>query len=295
MWLGHISLTAFLATNDDPRATSAQNPRTDPLASRDVALQHWPAAAPRARGRLLLIHGLSSIADSWWRMGPALAGDGWDVTAVDQAGHGGRPFSGELSETALAEAIRAVVPATPDVLVGHSLGAVTALALLARDPAWARVAILEEPASLLDPQTCLALANGIVADVEAVRADRGPVVARVRREHPAWADEDVHWAVEGIAQMQPAPFAQRLRRLARDARPRAPLPARVLGAAPEAYVLAGRGGRSFTDGGSALRDADRDELARRLPGGHVVEIEGGHCLHRDAPDAWLRAVRSIAG
>jgi pimeloyl-ACP methyl ester carboxylesterase len=228
-------------------------------------------------------------------MGPALARDGWDVTAVDQAGHGGRPLAGEMSEAALAEAIRAVVPVAPDVLVGHSLGALTALALLARDPGWARIAILEEPASLLEPQTCLALADGIVADVEAVRHDRGPVVARVRREHPVWADEDVHWAVEGIAQMQPGPFAQWLRRLARDPGLRAPLPERVLGAAPEAHVLAGRGEGSFTDGGSALRDADRDELARRLPGGHVVEIESGHCLHRDAPDAWLRAVRSIVG
>jgi pimeloyl-ACP methyl ester carboxylesterase len=102
-------------------------------------------------------------------------------------------------------------------------------------------------------------------------------------------------AVEGIAQMQPAPFADWLRRLARDAALGVPLPERVLGAAPEAHVLAGRSGRSFMDGGSALRDADRDELARRLPAGHVVDIEGGHCLHRDAPDAWLRAVRAIVG
>jgi pimeloyl-ACP methyl ester carboxylesterase len=258
-----------------------------------VALQHWPAAAGRARGRLVLIHGLSSIADSWWRMGPALAQDGWDVTAVDQAGHGGRPLPGEASEETLAAAIRAVVPDGPDVLVGHSLGAFTALALLARDRGWARIAILEEPASLLESDTCLALADGIVADVAAVRANRGPVVDRVRREHPEWAEEDVHWAVEGIAQMEPAPFARRLRRLGVDARLRVRLPDRVLAAAPGAYVLAGLGERRFMDGGSALREVDRAELARRLPAGRVVTIEGGHCLHRDAPEAWLGAVRSI--
>ena len=49
------------------------------------------------------------------------------------------------------------------------------------------------------------------------------------------------------------------------------------------------------DVGSALRKPDRDELARRLPAGHLIEIEGGHCLHRDAPEAWLDAVRSAAG
>jgi len=265
------------------------------LASRAVALQHWPAADGPVRGRLVLIHGLSSIADSWWRMGPALAGDGWDVTAVDQAGHGGRPLGGEASDAALTEAVLAVVPEPPDVLVGHSLGALTAVALLAREPRWARVAILEEPASLLEPETCLALADGIVADVAAVRADRRPVLARVAREHPEWAEPDVHWAVEGIAQMDPAPFARRLRRLAHDPELRVPLAERVLGAAPAAYVLAGRGDRPFMDGGSALRPAERDELARRLPDGRVVEIAGGHCLHRDAPAEWLRAVRAIAG
>jgi pimeloyl-ACP methyl ester carboxylesterase len=258
-----------------------------------VALQHWPPAAAPARGRLLLIHGLSSIADSWWRMGPELAGDGWDVTAVDQAGHGGRPLAGEADEEALARAIVELVPDGPDVLVGHSLGALTALGLLARAPGWARVTILEEPASLLDPETCLALADGIVADVAAVRTDPGPTLARVRREHPRWDDEDVHWAVQGIAEMHPGPFARRFRRLAREEHVRTPLPQRLLAAAPAAYVLAAHSERAFMDGGSALRRADREELARRLPAGHVVAIDGGHCLHRDAPDEWLAAVRSI--
>ena len=260
-----------------------------------MALQLWPPAATPARGRLVLIHGLSSIADSWWRMGPALAQDGWDVTAVDQAGHGGRPLSGEASAEALVAAIRAAVPEGPDVLVGHSLGALTALALLARDPGWARIAILEEPASLLDPDICLALADGIEADVAAVRHDRRPVVERVRGEHPEWADEDVHWAVEGIAQLDPAPFARGVRRVAVDAGLRVPLPDRILAAAPAAHVLAGLSDRRFMDGGSALHEADRDELARRLPADHVVAIEGGHCLHRAAPAAWLDAVRAITG
>lgn len=260
-----------------------------------MAIQHWPAVDGRARGRMLLVHGLSSIAGSWWRMGPALGARGWDVTAVDQAGHGGRPVPDEVTAAVLAEAIRAVHPDPPDVLIGHSLGTVAAVGLLEADPAWARTVILEEPPSRLSPEDCLTLADGLGADVAAVRGDRQAVVDRVRRESPRWDDEDVHWAVQGIAEMDPAPFARMLRALARDGHPGIGMPARIAAAAPDAYVLAADTGRSLLEGGSAVSPADRDALAVRLPPGHVIGIEGGHCLHRDAPDEWLAAVAAITG
>jgi pimeloyl-ACP methyl ester carboxylesterase len=254
-----------------------------------VAIQHWPSTSGAANGQVVLIHGLSSIADSWWRMGPALAERGWDVTAVDQAGHGGRLVRGEVSLEGLADAILDVHPAGPDVLIGHSLGTLTALALAG----WARTVILEEPASLLPPELCFAIAQGITTDFAAVRDHRDVVLERVRRDCPSWADEDVRWAVEGIAQMDAAPFVRRLIALAQDERLRFHTPDRIVATAPSAYVLAAEGDRPFLEGGSALRRSDREELARRLPPGHVIGIEGGHCLHRDAPDDWLTAVTSI--
>ena len=66
---------------------------------------------------MLLLHGMSGIADSWWRIGSALAARGWDVTAVDQAGHGGRPVNGDATNDALAQAILDVYPDGPDVLI----------------------------------------------------------------------------------------------------------------------------------------------------------------------------------
>jgi pimeloyl-ACP methyl ester carboxylesterase len=258
-----------------------------------VGIQHWPPTSGAARGTVLLIHGLSSIADSWWQIGPALAQRGWDVAAVDQAGHGGRPVGGEVTLEGLADAIRDVHPAGPDVLIGHSLGTLTALALVDQLSGWARTVILEEPASLLPPELCFAIAQGISADFAAVRDHRDAVVERVRQGSPRWADEDVHWAVEGIAQMDPAPFIRRLIALAQDERLRFHTPDQLVAIAPSAYVLAAVGDRVFIDGGSALRRSDREELTRRLPPGHVIGIDGGHCLHRDAPAEWLTAVNSI--
>ena len=240
---------------------------------------------------MLLIHGLSSIAGTWWRIGPALAARGWDVTAVDQAGHGGRPVRGEVDAAGLAAAVLEVHPEEPDVLIGHSLGTLAALGLLERQPGWAGTVILEEPPSVLGPELCLGMAESITADAAAVREDREGLVERIRREQPRWAGEDVRWAVEGIAEMDPAPFARRLRELAEEGS--VGTSERILTAEPTPYVLAASSERPLLDGGSALSRADRAELAHRLPAGHLVELDGGHCLHRDAPVEWLAAVAAM--
>jgi pimeloyl-ACP methyl ester carboxylesterase len=234
---------------------------------------------------VLLIHGLGSLADSWWRIGPGLAALGFDVTAVDQAGHGGRALRGEATPDVLAEAVREIHPEPPDVLIGHSLGTVTALAL---QPGWGRTVILEEPASSLQPDVCVTISESLTADAVAVRRDRAAIVERVRRENPPWSDEDVHWSVEGMAQMDAAPFARRFAALARTPPPDGS--ERIVSAAPDAYVIA-----ALPESGSVLSRRDRDRLSSRLPAGHLIELEDGHCLHRDAPDAWLAAVASIIG
>jgi pimeloyl-ACP methyl ester carboxylesterase len=240
---------------------------------------------------VLLIHGLSSIAGTWWRIGPALAARGWDVSAVDQAGHGGRLVRGEVDAARLAAAVLEVHPEAPDVLIGHSLGTVAAIGLLEREPGWAGTVILEEPPSRLAPELCLAMAESITADAAAVREDRAGLTERIRGEQPRWADEDVYWSVEGIAEMDPVPFARWLRALAEEES--AGTPERILAAEPTPYVIAASSERPLLDGGSALGRPDRAELAHRLPAGHVVELDGGHCLHRDAPAEWLATVAAI--
>jgi pimeloyl-ACP methyl ester carboxylesterase len=210
------------------------------------------------------------------------------VSAVDQAGHGGRPVRGEVDAAGLAAAVLQVHPEAPDVLIGHSLGTVAAIGLLEREPGWAGAVILEEPPSRLAPELCLGMAESITTDAATVREDRAGLTTRIRREQPRWADEDVYWAVEGIAEMDPAPFAHWLRALAEE--DSVGTPDRILAAEPTPHVLAASSERPLLDGGSALSRADRAELTRGLPAGHLVELDGGHCLHRDAPAEWLAAV-----
>ncbi len=84
----------------------------------------------------VLVHGVSASWRTWWRVGPWLAQRGWQAIAVDLRGHGKSPratygltpdgLTNDLYETViellgLEEKI--------DVLLGHSLGTLTALKL----------------------------------------------------------------------------------------------------------------------------------------------------------------------
>ena len=200
---------------------------------------------------------------------------------------------GEVDAAGLAAAVLEVHPEAPDVLIGHSLGTVAAIGLLEREPGWAGTVVLEEPPSALTPELCVGMAESITADAAAVREDRAALIERIRREQPRWADEDVYWAVEGIAEMDPVPFARRLRALAEED-DQGGASERILAAEPTPYVLAASSERPLLDGGSALSRADRAELTHRLPVGHVTELDGGHCLHRDAPAEWLAAVAAVS-
>jgi pimeloyl-ACP methyl ester carboxylesterase len=252
--------------------------------------RRWDPAGP-ASGRVALLHGMMSTAATWWRIGPALAGRGFLVDALDLPGHGDWPPTGRpLDLDALVDGIAGRLGGPVDLLVGHSLGAATAVALAGRRPGTARALVLEDPPSGPDDQGRLLLAAGVEADARTVRQDRRRLVRREREANPTWADEDVEHSVDGIATADAAAVAGGLRaELTWD------LPALVAAVRVPLLVLAAapaRGG--LAEGGSALQDPARAAVRALLPPDRFVVLDGGHCLHRDLPDRWLAAVGGFA-
>ena len=230
------------------------------------------------RGDVVLLHGMMSLSATWWRIGPALAARGWDVTALDLAAHGGNRLAGPLTTDALVDSVTAQVAGPVDLLVGHSMGAATAASVAGRHPELARALVLEDPPAGRGGRA-EELAHGIELDAATAGTDRDRLVRRSRADHPGWADEDVEQDVVGIERADAAAVAAGLR---------AGLggwdtPALVAAVPVPVLLLA-----ATRD--SALSPDTRDAVRAALPAGRFVELPGGHCLHRDLPDRWLAEV-----
>lgn len=250
----------------------------------------WEPDGP-VRGGAVLLHGVAALAATWWRIGPGLASQGWQVTALDLAGHGDMPrLDRPLDLETLVASVVDRLPGPVDLLIGHSLGAIVALAVVGRYPDAARAIVLEDPPgpATADP---LRVADGIAADARVVRADRDLLVRRERDGNPRWLPEDVEYAVDGIAALDaPAVVAGLRGQLRWD-------PVRLLASVgvPVLVLAAPDAPGSFTDdAGSALRGQDRTAVRRLVTEDRFVVLDGRHCLHRDMPARWLDVVTAFA-
>jgi pimeloyl-ACP methyl ester carboxylesterase len=167
----------------------------------------WSALAwgdPGARP-LLLIHGVTSSAATWWRIGPALAATGRRVVAVDLPGHGrtghwqGRHRFRDTAADVAAFVRAAGLERDGLQVVGHSWGAVTAAALPA-------VGLRPGTLILVDPP---ALAHAAISreasdPAQQTFSDVGEATAAVRADNPDWDDGDIRAKAEALTLLDEA-------------------------------------------------------------------------------------------
>lgn len=237
-----------------------------------------------------MLHGEMSHAATWWRMGPALAERGWSVLALDLPGHGVRPrVNHPLHLPELVQGVASRLPGTIDLLVGHGLGAVVAAALASRYLDLTDAVVLEEPLSgrFEDRDR---LAQQIAADSALVHSGRERLAERLRAANPRWLPDDVDHAVAGVAAADvPALLAGLRAARAWDL----PTMVRTLRAAV-LVLTAPEQADPHHGSATTLRGVDRLMLERKLPADRFAVLDGGHYLHRDVPEAWLKSVTEFA-
>lgn len=234
-----------------------------------------PAAARSA----VLIHGVTSNAASWVRVGPELATWGFYVVAPELRGHGDSPkadrqYALDLMAADLADS----VPDAPTLLVGHSFGGVMAILATLRGILKPSTIVLEDPVlHFADQQTP---ANLLKNDEANLPRD----VAGTLRANPKWLPIDAEGKVASLRAID----WDHMRQVFADNAPwdlRADLRT-VAKMVPTCLIL--------PESSFYVPPADAAAIEADLPPGAVVRVPGaGHSIHRDDLGAFLDAIRQL--
>jgi pimeloyl-ACP methyl ester carboxylesterase len=244
----------------------------------------WGDAPPD----LVLLHGGAQNAHTWDTVALAL---GRPLVAIDLPGHGHSdhreegPFSPRQNATDVAAAIRALAPDAP-MVVGMSLGGLTAIALTSVAPELVRRLVLVDVTPGVDRDKAAPIAqfisgpesfesfDEILARTVEFNPTRSESSLRRGILHNAMPRDDGRWIwryqrprlAEGATDDMeiPADFATLWDDVSRISVP----------------VMLARG----TAGGTVVDDNDVAELRRRLPDVRVESVEGaGHSIQGDKP------------
>lgn len=144
--------------------------------------------------RVLLLHGLTSSARGWWRLGAEMARAGHSVTAPDLRGHGDSPRGGDYLLDSYAADVLALGREW-DVVVGHSLGGAIAAIAQTSDRSFARRLILEDPLlRLSEPDRFIA---------EYTKPFEDPSARTILDQNPRWHPQDARIKSEALEATSP--------------------------------------------------------------------------------------------
>jgi pimeloyl-ACP methyl ester carboxylesterase len=148
----------------------------------------------------LLLHGITSNAQAWWRVAPRLVELGFRVVAFDMPGHG---HSSETTDHRIESVAQLIGEAAADLgmdrmlLIGHSWGGSVALAMAERAPERVARLVLIDPALNLTAQVGK---TRIATFIKGIGSPVDTLVPAIAQANPDWHEQDVHWKAEAMQQ-----------------------------------------------------------------------------------------------
>jgi len=239
---------------------------------------HWGQAS--AAHKALVVHGLGSSAATTWQVSEALAEAGWSATAVDLRGHGLAPRATCYRIEDFAEDLASASPdggGSWEVVVGHSIGAASAVMAAHRAPTWTKRLVLLDPALELGEAT----KNQVLENQRQGHLYQS--VDDIRQANPHWHPLDVELKVQAHKQaslfaLEHAVFDNSPWNVTEEATSLA-IPTLVIGADPSQ--------------GSMFCNEYAARMVEANPHMTYVVIEGaGHSVHRDKPQDTIEAILS---
>ena len=233
---------------------------------------------------LILLHGLTANGACWTALAHAIEGD-YDVIMPDARGHGKSsvPNDGYRYEdlandvVGLIEALRL----SPPILIGHSMGGMTAAVVASRNPKLLRCLILADP-TFLSPKVQREIRDSDVADQHRryLNMSLADVVAEARIRHPDRSLDTIELIARARLQTSMAAFDVLT--------PPNPDYIQVVSAieVPSLLVIGGSAGVVSPDVA-----ADLQRLNLRLQVEQIPEV--GHGLQYDQPERFAVVVQSF--
>lgn len=243
---------------------------------------------------VVLLHGFTDSAACWPTVLPRYTAAGRRVVALDARGHGGRPLPDEPFTVAAlaadaAEELRAL-GLGPALVVAHSMGGLTAEELALSAPDLVAGLVLEDPAWLDEAARAEASDSGNrplwLAPLIEAAAGRTieEIAAGGRRDNPHWSEPEILGWAEATRGLDP-----RLVEVPHDWTAREWVSALADVRVPVTLLTGDPGSAIVTDDQVARA---RDALGTAPDGllTHVPVPGAGHCIRRDAPEAYLAAL-----
>ena len=201
-----MTLSATAADLPSAVAAALAAPASGARSEVDAAGTRWPTLAwgDASLPPVLLVHGVTSNAGIWWRVGPAVAAAGHHVVAVDMPGHGqtGKAVRSHLfldTATELAGFVRAAGLDTPELaVVGHSWGGMVTAHLPAAGLAPRTLVLLDPPSLTLERLRALT-----ESPTERDYATLEESSAAVRASNPTWSEGDVRAKAIALTEFNP--------------------------------------------------------------------------------------------
>lgn len=241
------------------------------------------------RPSMLLLHGITSDAQSWVRVGPALA-DRYRVYALDMRGHGEsiKPPAGAYSLRATADDAAALIEALGlerPVVIGHSWGGATAIVLASEAgtqrpiPALSQV-ILEDPAHNFGQGDAEKRAAAYTKDIGRPAAELRP---EITASSPGWTEADIEGKIEALQKVSHEAVVNVFAEAGQGGEV-LPLLAKI--ASPTLLI------RADAALGTTMDDAAWERAKQYLPThSRAVEITGAtHNIHRGMFPAFMQVV-----
>ncbi len=271
--------------------------------SRNAVAPAWPSGDIWANGirlhyyrtggdkpPLVLAHGFSDDGLCWTSVARALEGS-YDVVMVDARGHGrseapSRGY-GPLDQADDLAGVIAGLKLRRPIVLGHSMGAITVLALAGRHPDLPGAVLLEDPPAwwMKDsppPFTAQWRAQSKEWIAGFRRHSRSEIIAAQHLAAPNWPEEDlIPWA-DSKTRLSPSFFHE-------DVPAEVDWPQLLRGIICPVLLLT-----ADPERGAIVTDVQAASLRAMVPHLSIAHIAGaGHSIHRDQSARFLEAVRAF--